>query len=461
MVFSPNLFHAQTALVGSFNRIATPIQPAPPDSIVQVTAEAQGLQLVPSDQVPPYGTFWWAMPSGIVPMPFAQSSGQAVYQIADGQFLVDATGGQSEIGANLTTSILQSASTVSAVTSAMEAQAAALVALITQVHTTAANLQTRATMQAMGMDVPSPGGDGSTNGGDGYSPMFSSGTPIDTNGLWLQITNDDGNFAYLNLCNGTNQVYAIWTTTNLLTSWQVVAEVWPTNGTVIPTVTPFTVPTLNQPNLFVRAEDWTGVTENGNTTPDWWFWMNFGTTALSDTNRDSQGNTLLSDYQYGTDPNIITFSLSVTNFYVNTMSVPVKLNITAGVPSYCAVLVDDTNFADAVWNAYTSSNINVNLGLNAGGHGVWIGLKGFSPTAHQTWQWTHLNLMQPPVLVITNPVSNIVSQPVIQIYGYCQESLASINYDISNAVGVTTGLPSEITDRYYDTNANNFTTGAS
>jgi hypothetical protein len=302
------------------------------------------------------------------------------------------------------------------------------------------------------MDVPSPGG-------DGYSPMFSSSYSINTNALWLEITNVSNGWSYLNLHNGTNQVYAIWSATNLLTGWQVETEVWLTNGTVIPTVTPFTVPTLERQNLFLRAEDWTGVTENGNTTPDWWFWEYFGTTALSDTNLDSQGNTLLYDYQNGLNPNIISFSLSVTNNYVNNMSAPVQVNVTAGVPSYVAVAVDDTNYAaDATWNTYISSNITVNLGTTQGWHDVWVGLRGSPSNATQTWQWKHLNLALPPVLVITNPVANVVSQPIIQIYGYCQEPLASISYDISNAVGMAINQPSEITDQYYDTNAWEFTT---
>ena len=97
---------------------------------------------------------------------------------------------------------------------------------------------------AMGMDVPSPG-DGGSGDGSGYSPMFSGGTPIDTNGLWLQITNYDGNLAYVNLNNATDQVYAVWTTTNLLTGWQVEAELWPTTAQT--NVLPFTVPTLGSP----------------------------------------------------------------------------------------------------------------------------------------------------------------------------------------------------------------------
>jgi hypothetical protein len=287
--------------------------------------------------------------------------------------------------------------------------------------------------------------------GGGFSPDFS----FPSNSLYLQINAVSNGLAYVNLMNATDYVYEIFSKTDLtLTNWNIELELWPTNTTSMP----FTVSEQSRTNLFIWARDWTGITENGNTTPDWWFYEYFGTITLSDTNLDSQGNTLLYDYTNGLDPNIISFSLTVTNNYVNNMSAPVQLNVTAGVPSYFAVLVDDTNFADATWNTYTSSSITANLGLNTGWHGVWVGLRGLPSNATQTWQWERLNLLQPPVLAITNPVTNVVSQPMIQIYGYCQDSLASINYDISNAVGMVTNQPSEITDRYFDTNVLGFTT---
>lgn len=170
---------------------------------------------------------------------------------------------------------------------------------------------------------------------------------VPTNGLWLQITNVANGLAYVNLNNATNSVYEILTKTDLtLTNWNIEMEVWPTNATVMP----FVVQQQGRTNLFVWARDWTGETENGNTTPDWWFWEYFGTVALCDNNLDSRGNTLLFDYQNGLDPNTISFSLSVTNNYAKNMSVPVSLNITSGAPSYAAVSVDDTNYqADADW----------------------------------------------------------------------------------------------------------------
>jgi hypothetical protein len=429
-----------------------------PDSIVQIAAESQGLaQVAPADLPIIGGTFWWVMPGGnAVPTPCPpQDLSAPIYQVADGQFLVDETGGQ--VVANPRQFGLQAQTTSSTVASALATQADAVINLITQIQTRAANQQARATMQALGMDVPSPGGDGSGDGGDGSSPMFSSSYSIDTNGLWLEITNVSGGWSYLNLHNGTNHVYAIWSTTNLVTpftNWLVETEVWPTNGTVIPTVTPFSVQNLNRQNLFLRAEDWTGVTQNGNTTPCWWFWEYFGTLALSDTNLDSQGYTLLFDYTNGLDPNVISFSIAMPNNYVNTNMASVPLIISSGIPYYETAVVDSTNFASVAWSNYTSSNITVNLGPTGGWHTFWIGLKGLPPDATQTWQPLRLNLICPPVLVLTNPVSNIVSVPVIQIYGYCQDILASLCYDVSNATGLATNQPAEATGKYYDTNGN-------
>ncbi len=104
--------------------------------------------------------------------------------------------------------------------------------------------------------------------------------------------------ASLILNNATNQVYEVLSKTDLtLTNWTIEpGEVWPTNSTVMP----FTVSIPDRTKaLFIRAADWTGVTENGNTVPDWWFWKYFGTVALSDTNLDTVGNTLLTGSSNG------------------------------------------------------------------------------------------------------------------------------------------------------------------
>ena len=161
--------------------------------------------------------------------------------------------------------------------------------------------------------------------------------------------------------------------------------------------------------------------------------MYFGNLSETATNLDSQGNTLLKrlSERYLSERNQFS-SVSVTNDYVNNMSAQVQLNILSGVPSYLAVLVDDTNYAaDANWQAYAGTNLAVNLGLNGGWHNVWIGLKGLPPIGTKRWRSLSIGCRHTPVMVITNPVSNTVSVPVIQIYGYCQDSLASLCYDLS------------------------------
>ena len=177
-------------------------------------------------------------------------------------------------------------------------------------------------------------------------------------------------------------------------------------------------------------------------------------------NLDSQGNTLLSDYQNGTDPNIITFSLSVTNNYVNNMSAPVQLNIASGTPSYVAVSVDDTNYvADANWQNLSGTNITANLGMTQGWHDVWIGLRGLPSTATQTWQYKRLKLdLTPPLLVVTNSAASTVSVPIIQFQGFSPEALSSISYDLSNAAGLVTNQQVLVLDQHYDTNTWEFTT---
>jgi len=153
----------------------------------------------------------------------------------------------------------------------------------------------------------------------------------------------------------------------------------------------------------------------------------------------------------------IQFSLQFTNNYFNTSLVNGKIAVQNSIPAYMAVLVDNDNRDLAVWQPF-NSNFTANLGPNMGRHEMWIGVRGQPSDVQPNWQWKRLFLLHPPVLVITNPVANVVSQPIIQIYGYCQESLASISYDISNAVGVVTDQPCEVTDRYYDTNVEDFTT---
>jgi len=316
---------------------------------------------------------------------------------------------------------------------------------------------------AAGMNLISPpdigilrGGFGGGFGMDDSSDSFGS---LYGANLWLQITNVSGGLVFANLMNATNYVYAILSTTNLAipsTNWSVATELFPTGDQT--NVMPFTVPTLGQPILFLKAEDWTGVTENGNTTPDWWFWEYYGTTALSDTNLDSQGYPLIYDYTNSYDPNIISFSISLPYNYVNTNYPNLPLTIFAGVPSSVAVLVNDTNLADAVWQPYTSSNVVATLGAD-GNYNVSVGLRGLPTNATASWQSVAIiKDTVEPTLVITNPTTSSVSQATVQFQGYASKPLASLTYDISNATGIFTNQTGYLTSQFYDTNLPAFTT---
>ncbi len=246
----------------------------------------------------------------------------------------------------------------------------------------------------------------------------------------------------------------MFSTTDLNAPWNIETEVFPQTNQ--PT-TPFTVPQLERSDLFLWARDWTGVTSGSNQTPSWWFWY-FGMLGLSDTNLDSGGHTLLSDYQLGKDPNLIAFNLLVTNQYVNIPYVPLQFTVTAGTPFYMATLVDDTNLADANWIPYNPSPL-VPIGTNEGWHQLCVGLRGSPPTARQTWAWYRVKLLTtPPLLVITNPATTTVMQPMIQVQGYCPEPVSTLSLYLSNTAGLFTNLQAFVLSQYCDSNTMSFTT---
>lgn len=406
------------------------------DSIVQIVADAQGLQPVSPDQLPRYGTFWLVMPGGPnacswAPLPTPPVNAVPVYQVADGQFIVDGTIGEIVSSEQL-----------------LDAQSNAIVSLIYQIQGT----QMTSMTMAAAMDSP-PSPDGSSGGSGGGSNGFDAGFNfiINTNLLWLQTTNVSNGTAYANLFNATNYVYAIWSTPDLtipFSLWSVETEVFPTNSTT--NVLPFTVLTLDRPDLFLRAQDWTGVYANG--LPCWWTWYYFHSLNYSVTDEDSSGRTLGYDYSNHIDPNAIVFTIEVTNAYVNTATPNLPLNIASGVPGYAAVLVNDTNHADAAWQPYNGSNVLATLGVD-GGYNVSVGLRGFPSNATQTWQTVALikNTVF-PWLTITNPVSGTLSEAPFQLEGYASEPLDSLTFDLTNAAGVFTNQLVNLTGVVYDTN---------
>lgn len=298
---------------------------------------------------------------------------------------------------------------------------------------------------------PGPGDGGGGTNGNGYNNGLSY--TFSTNGLWMQIVGITNGLAYLNLENATDQVYEVWSSeslTNPLANWSIEQEVWPITNQ---SVTPFTAEIGTRTNnLFFFARDWTGITSGGNTTPEWWFWNYFGTTNLSDSDLDGVGNTLSFDYQNGFDPNVIYFGLNVTNRYANSGGAAIQISVSFGVPYYMSTLVDSPNYSAAHWVPF-NSNLVVNLGSVEGWHTVWVGLKGLAPNGQQTWNQTELKLvLNPPLLIVTDPVPGIVTEPFIQLQGYCPESLASISYDLGNSNGFATGQPVLLTTGMFDTN---------
>ena len=223
---------------------------------------------------------------------------------------------------------------------------------------------------------------------------------------------------------------------------------------------PFSIQTFGRQDLFFRAQDWTGVDSDGDGIPDWWIWQYFGILGVNATNTDGDGNSLWNDYTNNTVFDVFSFTgIQTTNDYFNFTPVPMQLGVT-GYPYYVAVLVDDTNFSDAVWSPYTGSNLAVNLGMTEGWHDVWIGLRGHADVAtNAVWKLKPVKLdFTPPQLMIANPTSGTVSVPVIQVKGLANELLSSLTFDISNAAGFFTNQTGYVTSEIYDTNQLDFTT---
>ena len=455
---------AQAAVVGSFNSNLSLVQAAAPDSMVQILADEEGLSLVSPGQAPRSGTFWWIMPNGTaVPAPCAPSDLTApIYQLAAGQFLVDQTGGQ--IPAIPRRFGMQAPATSGTAVSGLETEADTVMDLILQAQTTAANQQVGMRSRAMDMNSGPPGLGDTGDGGDGTNNFYSDSfnfTPDYGTNLWLGISSVANGVATLTLSNTvytqTGEVYEVMSKPDLASpGWNIATEVWavPDENWI-----GFTMPMSSPTNLFFWARDWTGVTSGGNQTPEWWFWKYFGTVDLSDTHQDADGNSLLFDYTNDIVPNVFSFSgVQVADNYVSATPSPVQLDVT-GYPYYVAVLVDDPNFNDAVWNPYSSPTMAVNL-WPQGWHDVWIGVRGHADAASAAvWQWQRLKLdYTPPTLIITNPTATVVDKPVIQLQGFANEALEAIAYDISNATGIATNQLALVIGQDYSTNTAEFTT---
>src|ERR1051325_11472273 len=252
---------------------------------------------------------------------------------------------------------------------------------------------------AMENNFPMPGDGGGTNGPSDYIPIV----PIvySTNDLWLQIvqkTNTTGLFVVHPLWNETSNSFDLFATRNLTHDGPGLnATNWTWLFRNLGGVTNFAVSNLTDEVCFFRL-GWTNDTDgdglsdameliwshsdpssndqNTNGIPDGWEWFHFGNldqTAGGDYDSDGLDNG--TEYTNSTDPNTIAFWITATNVYVRTQFPFVQLDVSNGVPSSMAVLIDSTNFADATWTTY-SSHPAIDLGTTEGWHHVSIGLRG-------------------------------------------------------------------------------------
>jgi hypothetical protein len=202
----------------------------------------------------------------------------------------------------------------------------------------------------------------------------------------------------------------------------------------------------------VSHTDPNNIDQNANGIPDGWEWAHFGSLQPGDADYDGDLVSNYSEYLRGSDPNTIRAFISLTNQYVNGPA-RLQLNVEAGVPASCAVLVDNTNLAAATWVPYWASNLTVNLGSVEGWHQVRVGLRGRTTASEQTWLRRRIKLdLTPPSLAVTNPTATTVSQPMIQLKGFSSEPLQSITCDLTNASGAITNHLVLVLDQFCDTN---------
>lgn len=261
---------------------------------------------------------------------------------------------------------------------------------------------------------------------------------VPTNQFFLEILPATNGQARLLMHGTTNEVYELMSKVSLTDpAWRPEQSLHRrTNENQIYTV----VPVLDGTNVvFFWARDWTGVDENHNGVPDWWEWENFGTLNL-DVNQDydGHGKSIKQNFLTGIEPNKIRFRVSLDNFHVNKRIVHINFKITKGHPFSMATLVDNANYADAIWQPI-KPGIDVDLGSAEGWHEVRVGLRGRAITSRQTWQWMRYFLhVTPPKLFVTSPTNSMSACRFLQIAGQSSVAVAEMTYDIANNTGLKT-----------------------
>jgi hypothetical protein len=315
-----------------------------------------------------------------------------------------------------------------------------------------------------------PGVSGGGTGGDSGGGWSGGPWTYGTNDFWLEALSVAGNpvsagsspgsmasnlFNVIlhGTTNGSNYLITSTEAMNPLTNSTWLVEGSLQGGTN--DATPFALGIATRTNsLFLRAQP---CDECATTAlPLGWQLAYFGVTGV-DPNADYDGDGVnnLAEYLNGTDPNKISFSLSVTSQYVNATAVPVQLNLAGGVPSHIALLVNDTNPADANWQPFTTTNLSVPTPAD-GTYVVTVGLCGLPPNAAQTWQsLTLFRDTTPLTLVLTNPVVWSGSRPFIDPAGYTTRALSALTWAVVDANGGSGAVVAQswnLPDPYHTTN---------
>ncbi len=193
-------------------------QPAQPDSVVAVTAEAKGLAQIDPANLPGFGTYWVVSSNGVsAPWPCPPPDlSQPIYNITGNIFLVDATRGQVMSASSRRAGRSGMTVTAEQVTTAVEALANSVANLVEQVLGAQV---TQKLATALGME------EDSSQQQRSFAPMLASYSPTT---LWLEVTSlDTTNQLATVLAHNTSEtnLYQLLSNTNLLDNWWQPGEI--------------------------------------------------------------------------------------------------------------------------------------------------------------------------------------------------------------------------------------------
>jgi len=198
---------------------------------------------------------------------------------------------------------------------------------------------------------------------------------------------------------------------------------------------------------------------DGDGLDDTWELTHFGDlNQFASGDYDSDGISNLDEFNAGSDPNTILFYTHFENLRIGGHSAHGTNVAYRGVPAKMAILLDNPDFGTASWTSY-NSNFSVYLGSTNGEHKVYVGLKGLPETSVPVWAgYRIVRDATAPAIVITNPVTEVVFQSLLQLEGYSPEPLSSLRYDLINTNGILTNQPGYVVKQYVDPNSFQITT---